>query len=57
MKTCYIYPIWKASPKSGVLINKPTRANMRPDCVFACIDHVTYMEKPMDEQTGEMTKK
>ena len=23
---------------------------MRPDCVSACIDHVTYMEKQMDKQ-------
>ena len=25
-----------------------------PDCVSACIDHVTYTERQMDEQTGEM---
>ena len=25
---------------------------MRPDCVSMCIDHVTYMERQMDEQTG-----
>ena len=36
--------------------NKPDRATMRPGCVFACIDHVTYMERQMDEQTGETTK-
>ena len=24
--------------------NKPDRATMRPGCVFACIDHVIYME-------------
>ena len=29
---------------------------MRPGCVFACIDHVIYMDRQMDEQTGEMTK-
>ena len=29
---------------------------MRPDCVSACIDHVTYMERQMDKQTGETTK-
>ena len=38
------------------LINKPDRATMRPDCVSTCIDHVTYMERQMDEQTGETTK-
>ena len=31
-------------------------ATMRPGCVSACIDHVTYMERQMDEQMGEMTK-
>ena len=36
--------------------NKPDRATMRPDRVSACIDHVTYMERQMDEQTGETTK-
>ena len=25
---------------------------MRPGCVSMCIDHVTYMERQMDEQTG-----
>ena len=25
-----------------LLHNKPDRAKMRPDCVSACIDHVTY---------------
>ena len=30
---------------------------MRPGCVSACIDHVTYMEGQMDEQTGETTGK
>ena len=39
------------------MANKPDRAKMRPDCVFACIDHVTYMERQMDEQTDETTKK
>ena len=38
------------------LVNKPDRAKMRPDCVSACVDHVTYMERHMDEQMGEMTK-
>ena len=37
--------------------NKPDRATMRPDCVSTCIDHVTYMERQMDEQTGETTEK
>ena len=37
-------------------INKPDRATMRPDCVSACIDHVTYMERQMDEQTSETTE-
>ena len=36
--------------------NKPDRATMRPGCVSACIDHVTFMERQMDEQTGETTK-
>ena len=36
--------------------NKPDRATMRPGCVSACIDDVTYMERQMDEQTCEMTK-
>ena len=36
--------------------NKPDRATTRPDCVFAFIDHVTNMERQMDEQTGETTK-
>ena len=36
--------------------NKPDRAKMRPDCVSACIDHVTYTERQMDEQTGETTE-
>ena len=25
---------------------------MRQSCVSMCIDHVTYMERQMDEQTG-----
>ena len=29
---------------------------MRPDFVSACIDHVTYMERQMDEQMGETTE-
>ena len=32
--------------------NKPDQATMRPGCVSMCIDHVTYMERQMDEQTG-----
>ena len=36
--------------------NKPDRATMRPGCVFACIDHVMYMERQMDDQMGGMTK-
>ena len=36
--------------KMGRKINKPDRATMRPDCVSAWIDHVTYMERQMDEQ-------
>jgi len=36
--------------------NKPDRATMRPDCVSVCIVHVTYMERQMDEQTGETTE-
>ena len=30
--------------------NHPDRAMMRPDCVFACIEYVTYIERQMDEQ-------
>ena len=37
-------------------MNKPDRATMHPDCVFACIDYVTYMERQMDEHTDETTK-
>ena len=36
--------------------NKPDRATMRPDCVFTCIDHVTYMDRQMDKQAGGTTK-
>ena len=32
--------------------NKPDRATMRYGCVSACIDHVTYMERQMDEHVG-----
>ena len=32
--------------------NKPDQATMRPGCVSMCIDHVKYMERQMDEQTG-----
>ena len=38
-------------------LNKPDRATMRPGRVSACIDHVTYMERQMDEQTGEKALK
>ena len=37
-------------------MNKPDQATMRPGCVSICIDHVTYIERQMDEQTGEMTE-
>ena len=30
---------------------------MRPGCVSACIDHVTYMERQMDKQTGRKGSK
>ena len=36
--------------------NKPDRATMRPGRVSACIDHVTYMERLMDEQTRKTTE-
>ena len=36
--------------------NKPDRATMHTGRVSVCIDHVTYMESQMDEQTGETTK-
>ena len=39
--------------KGKDLSNKPDRAKMRPDCVSACIDHVTYMERQMDRQTEQ----
>ena len=39
-----------------VTLNKPDRAKMRPDCVSACIDHVTYKERQMDEQTDETSE-
>ena len=38
------------------VMNEPDRATMRPGRVSACMDHVTYMERQMDEQTGETTK-
>ena len=31
--------------------NKPDRATMRPGCVSACIDHVTYMYGQTDGRT------
>ena len=46
--------------KDGKEENKPDRVTMRPGCVSACIDHVTYdicMRRHMDEQTGEKTQK
>ena len=36
--------------------NMSDRATMRPGRVSARIDHVTYMERQMVEQTGETTK-
>ena len=36
--------------------NKPDRATMRPECVSACIDHVPYMERQMDEQMDQTTE-
>merc|ERR1712074_430225 len=36
--------------------NKPDRATMRPGRVCACIDHVTYMGRQMDKQTGLSSK-
>ena len=36
--------------------NKPNRAKMRPGCVSACIEHVTYMERQRDKQTDETTR-
>ena len=36
--------------------NKPDQATMRPGCVSACIDHVTYVwKRQMDEPTDEKT--
>ena len=32
-------------PSSCVIRNKPDWATMRPGCVSACIEHVTYMER------------
>ena len=36
---------------SGTLLNKPELATMRPDCVSACIDRVTSMDKQTVKQT------
>ena len=36
--------------------NKPNRATMRPDCDFACIDHVTCIERQIDNQMGKTTE-
>ena len=36
-------------------VDKADRATMRPECVSACIDYVTYMERQMDKQTDETT--
>ena len=36
--------------------NKPDRATKRPDCVSACIEHVTWNERQMDELTDKMTE-
>ena len=45
--------ICKEGSKTECVKNKPDWATMRPDCVSACIDHVTYMERQMDKQKGE----
>ena len=37
-------------------INKPDQATMHPDCVAAFIDHVTYKERQIDEQSSETTE-
>ena len=37
--------------------NKPDRATMRPDCVFLWFEHITYIERQMDELTDESTEK
>ena len=39
--------------KKDNYIKKPDRATMRPDCVSACIEHVTWIERQMDELTDE----
>ena len=45
------------TPEKDNINNKPDQATMSPDCVSMCIDHVTYMERQMDEQTGEKALK
>ena len=42
----HYHKYWK-----GDVISKarPGNETMRPDCVSACIEHVTYMERKMDE--------
>ena len=39
---------------SGNEKNKPDRAMMRPDCIYARIEHV--MERQMDKLTDETTE-
>ena len=40
----------------SLLKNKPELATMRPDCVSACIDHVTYIDRQMVKQKNETTR-
>ena len=47
----------KKIPQTASTMNKPNWATMRPGRVSACIDHVTYMERQIDEQTGETVVK
>ena len=54
-KTLLKFPPSFNRQESNYKENKPDRATMRPGCVFACIDHMIYMERQMDEQMGEMT--
>ena len=43
-------------PSSCVIRNKPDWATMRPGCVSACIEHVTYMERQTDKPTDETAR-
>ena len=45
----YKFTKLKMSKIANFNMNKPDRAKMRPDCVSACIDHVTCKET--DETT------